>query len=100
MLKNVLKITVRAKIFTIAKRSFRAKFKVLQSIGKSDQVEPGVGATELYPAFLIDDLDVYRSVHTLSGVGGTHEPPPGETVGRKRKEFTRAGTGGHTMVPV
>jgi hypothetical protein len=34
MYKNILKITVRAKIFTIAKRYFRAKFKVLQSIGK------------------------------------------------------------------
>ena len=54
MLKNILKITVRAKIFTMAKRYLRAKFKVPQSIGKSDQVEPDLGATESYPAFLID----------------------------------------------
>ena len=54
MLKNILKITVRAKIFTIAKRYFRAKFKVLQSIGKYGHVEPAVGATKSYPAFLID----------------------------------------------
>ena len=54
MLKNILKITVRAKIFTIAKRYFRAKFKVLQSIGKYGHVEPGLGATKSYPAFLID----------------------------------------------
>ena len=54
MLKNILKITVRAKIFTIAKRYFRAKFKVLQSIGKYGHVERGVGATKSYPAFLID----------------------------------------------
>jgi hypothetical protein len=54
VLKNILKITVRAKIFTIAKRYFRAKFKALQSIGKYGQVERGVGATKSYPAFLID----------------------------------------------
>ena len=44
MLKNILKITARAKIFTIAKRYFRAKFKVLQSIGKYGHVERAVGA--------------------------------------------------------
>ena len=60
MLKNILKITARAKIFTIAKRYFRAKFKVLQSIGKYGHVEPAVGATKSYPAFLID---LYDRVH-------------------------------------